>query len=211
MPSIPIPLGGRLPLLDRHTLIAQQQSLFEDTAYTVIPWAEASAFLAQDGEGRLIGPFNPDPLHPEPANSVIELQFAESAQSVLSERIRQVIILTVGSAGRADHELYAHSAVARRASLTDDIIDSLVAGETPIGLLPEELIAHRVARQLTLERRIDDNRYRITEGGLGRRGVLDIVFLVGIYQAVCGLLNAFAIPGPSPDQDHEGEAIGHRR
>jgi len=211
MPSIPIPLGGRLPLLDYHTLTAQQQSLFDEMAYTVIPWADASSFLARDSEGRFIGPFNPALLHPELAKSFIELQFAEGEHSVLSERIREVIILTVGSAWRADYELYAHSAAARHAGLTDDVVDSLVAGDTPDGLLLEELIAHRVARQLTLERRINENLYRIAEDGFGRRGVLDIVILVGIYQTVCGLLNAFAIPAPSPDHDHEGEAVGHRR
>lgn len=127
---------------------------------------------------------------------------------MLSERIRQVIILTVGSAWRADYELYAHSAVARHAGLTDGVVASLVAGETPDGLLLEELIAHRVGRQLTLERRIDDNLYRIAEDGFGRSGVLDIVILEGIYQTVCGLLNAFGIAAPSPDPDHEVRRSG---
>ncbi len=211
MPTTPSRLGGRLPLLPYHTLTAQQQSLFDEMAYTVIPWADASSFLAQDSEGRFIGPFNPALLHPELAKSFIELQFAEGEHSVLSERIRQVIILTVGSVWRADYELYAHSAVARHAGLAEDVVNSLVAGETPHGLLPEELIVHRITRQLTLERRIDDNLYQIAEDGFGHQGVLDIVILVGIYQTVCGLLSAFEIPAPSPDHDHEGQAVGHRR
>lgn len=70
MPSIPIPLGGRLPLLDHHTLTAQQQSLFDEVAYTVIPWADASSLLAQDSEGRFIGPFNPALLHLELARAL---------------------------------------------------------------------------------------------------------------------------------------------
>ena len=91
------------------------------------------------------------------------------------------------------------------------MVSSLVAGETPDGLLLEELIAHRIATQLTLEHRIDDNLYLRAEEAFGRQGVLDIVILVGIYQTVCGLLNAFEIPAPRPDHDHEGEAVGHSR
>lgn len=211
MPTTHSQLGSRLPLLPYHTLTAQQQSLFDEMAYTVIPWADASSFLAQDSERRFIGPFNPALLHPELAKSFIELQLAESQHSVLPERIRQVIILIVGGAWRADYELYAYSAVARHAGLAEDVVNSLVAGETPDGTAPKELIAHRVARQLTVERRVDDNLFQSAEDCFGRQGVLDIVILAGIYQTVCGLLNAFLIPAPRPDHDREGQAAGNRR
>lgn len=207
MSPTPIPLGGRLPLADYNSLTAQQQRFFDEMTSTVVPWAGASAFLAQDGEGRFIGPFNPALLHPDLGKSFLELQYVEANHSVLTARTREVIILTVGSVWQADYELYAHSAVAGHAELPEDVVISLVAGETPDGLPPEELIAHRVARQLTVERRIDDSLYRMAEDSFGRQGVLDIVILVGIYQTVCGLLNAFEIPAPSPVRGQSSKAL----
>lgn len=207
MSPTPIPLGGRLPLADYNSLTAQQQRFFDEMTSTVVPWARASAFLAQDGEGRFIGPFNPALLHPELGKSFLGLQYVEANHSVLTARTREVIILTVGSIWQADYELYAHSAVASHAGLPEHVVISLVAGETPDGLQPEELIAHRVARQLTVERRIDNSLYRMAEDSIGRQGVLDIVMLVGIYQTVCGLLNAFEIPAPSPVRGPSSQAL----
>jgi len=167
MSPTPIRLGGRLPLANYNALSAHQQRFFDEMASTVVPKAGASAFLVQDGEGMLIGPFNPALLHPESAKSVLELQFAEVKNSDLTARLREVIILTVGSVWQADYELYAHSAVARHVGLPEDVVISLVAGETPDGLQPEDLSAHRVARQLTVERRIDDSLYRMAEDSFG--------------------------------------------
>ena len=39
------------------------------------------------------------------------------AYTSLDERVRQVIVLTVGAIWHADYELYAHAAVARKAEL----------------------------------------------------------------------------------------------
>ena len=94
--------GSRRPLVAYLALTPRQQGLFDKMASTVIPWADRSSLRAQDGEGRFIAPFNPALLHPEPAQSFLELQFAEGEHSVLAERVRQVIILTIGSAWHAD-------------------------------------------------------------------------------------------------------------
>lgn len=84
----------------------------------------------------------------------------------------------------------------------------MAAGKTPDGLLPEEPLAHRAARQLPVEHQVDDNLYHLAEERFGRQGVLDLVILVGIYQTVCGLLNAFETPAPTQDHDDEGPSRG---
>src|SRR6202008_1934409 len=48
----------------------------------------------------------------EIATRFLKLQVAEERHTSLDERIRQVVILTVGAVWRAPYELYAHSAVA---------------------------------------------------------------------------------------------------
>ena len=58
-------------------------------------------------------------------------------------------------------------------------------------------MAHRVARALSVEHRLDDDLYREAEKLLGANGILDAVILIGIYHTVCAILNAFETPAPS--------------
>jgi 4-carboxymuconolactone decarboxylase len=136
-------------------------------------------------------------LNPTTASSFFDLQFAEESNTSLSERTRQVVILTVGAVWQAPYELYAHSAAARRAGLSDDAVRILVDGALPEDLSHQEMVAHRVARALSMEHRLDEALYLESEGLFGPEGVMDIVMLASIYHTVCAILNAFAIPAPS--------------
>src|SRR5262249_16887496 len=135
-------LGGRLPLVDAAALSPAQKQLFDQMTRTVLPWAESAGFRACTEDGRFIGPFNPTLLHPEITGSFLRLQFDEAKHTSLTERVRQVVILTVGAVWRADYELYAHAAVARKAGLTEDEIRALRNGGQPDVLTDQERIAH---------------------------------------------------------------------
>ena len=189
-------LGGRLPLLDPASLTDTQKAVYDRLRATMIRWADQSGFQGMTDQDRLIGPFNPVMLSPGIAPAFLDLQEAEEASTSLSERVRQVVILAVGAVWRADYELYAHAAVARKAGLADDVIRGLAAGTLPEGLSEQENVAGRFARQLAAERRVDADVYRAAETAFGAQGLADITFLAGIYQLVCGLLTAFAIPAP---------------
>lgn len=141
-------------------------------------------------------PFNPALLNPATGSSFLQLQFSEEAHTSLSQRTRQVVILTVGAVWQAPYELYAHSAVGRRAGLADDAVRTLAAGGLPEQLSDDEVVAHRVARALSVEHHVEDALYREAENRFGPTGVADIVMLTGIYHTVCAILNVFAIPAP---------------
>src|SRR5260370_39791427 len=80
---------------------------------------------------RLIGPFNSFLLHPEVASKFEELQTAEATHTTLSQRVREVVIITVGAVWGADYELYAHFGLARKAGLSIDAFTTLAAGGIP--------------------------------------------------------------------------------
>jgi len=105
--------------------------------------------------------------------------------------------LTVGTAWQAPYELYAHCAVGRHVGLSDDEARTLAEGGLPQDLSDTETVAHRVARALSLEHRLDDALYREAEKLLGANGIMDAVILTGVYHTVCAILNAFEIPAPS--------------
>jgi 4-carboxymuconolactone decarboxylase len=196
MSDNPDGLGGRLPLADRASLTAAQREIFDQMMTAAVPWAQKAGFQATTDDGRFIGPFNPSLLNPAISEQFLKLQFTEEQTTSLSERARQVVILTVGAVWRADYELYAHSAAARHVGLPEADITTLVSGGMPEGLTEPEKIAHRLARQLTTSHHVDDQLYRDAEKAFGAKGISEIAMLTGIYHTVCGILNVFDVPAP---------------
>ncbi|MEU6404190.1 carboxymuconolactone decarboxylase family protein [Streptomyces sp. NPDC046985] len=192
----PYGLGGRLPLLSEEKMTAAQRSVFSALSQKELVWAERSGFVAKDAEGHPVGPFNPVLYSPDLAQSFLAFQSSEDAHTSLDDRIRQIVILTVGSAWQAAYEMYAHSAVGRRSGLSEREIDDLTHGRAPEGLSDTEHAAFDFTRQLTSDRRISDECWTRAHSLMGPEGVVDALFLIGAYQTVCGILNAVEVPVP---------------
>ena len=190
-------LGGRLPLVDPAALTDDQQELFDLLSNTLVAWANLFEFRAATDDGRLIGPFNPALYSPAISAKFVELQMFEPMHTSLNERVREVVILAVGAVWRADYELYAHAAAARKAGLSEHAVKALANGEVPEELTADEKIAGRIARQLSSTHRVDDALYREAEQAFGRRGLVDIAALIGAYHAVCTTLTMFDVPAPA--------------
>ena len=121
----------------------------------------------------------------------MDLHDAEEKHTLVNERVRQVVILTVGAVWQCEYELYAHAAAAKIAGIPEDAIRTLLTGGLPDDLSDQEKIAQRFARQLAAKHRVDAATYGAAERAFGMQALVDITYLVGIYQLVCGLLSAF--------------------
>ena len=189
-------LGGRLPLLNPKELAPDQAQLYKVMDNTLIAWGKQSGFVVKTADGKFIGPFNPSLYSPGITAGFSTFMDAEPKNTKLDKRTRQVVILTVGAVWNSPYELYAHSAEARKVGLPEGAIQALASGESPDGLTSNELVAHCFARQLTAERRVDDDLYRKAKQAFGEEGLVDTVYLIGIYLVTCALLNGFEIPAP---------------
>ncbi len=194
-------LGGRLPLIDPDTLTGNQKQLYDHMNSSLIPWSESNGFIGKTSDGKLIGPFNPY-LYSRITPGFLQWMQADSKHTTLTKRVHEVVILTTGAVWQSPYELYAHSAVAHTVGLPEAAIKALAAGGSSDELLPEEQVAHRFARKLTLERNVDAALYHETETAFGKTGLVDMVYLIGMYLLTCALLNAFEIP--APDKNHLG-------
>lgn len=190
------PLGGRLPLLNPAALSADQRRLYDRVVQTQVPWADAAGFQSRTADGRLIGPFNPLLYSPAVAEGMFAMREAEAKHTSLTERVRQVVILTVGAVWASAYELYAHEAVARKAGLSEEAARSLAAGGLHDELSEDEQVAQRYTWQLSAEHRVDPDLYAAAEQAFGRQGLVDIAVLAGSYHLTCCLLNGFEVPAP---------------
>ena len=197
-------LGGRLPLLDPKELAPAQAKYYKVMDNTLIAWAKQSGFVVKTGDGKFIGPFNPSLYSIGITDGFGKFMDAEAKNTKLDKRARQIVILTVGAVWNSPYELYAHSAEARKVGLPEAAIQALASGESPEGLTSNELVAHRFARQLTAEHRVDDDLYRKAKQAFGEEGLVDMIYLIGIYLVTCALLNGFEIPAPSSAASEAG-------
>lgn len=189
-------LGGRLPLADPGNLTSTQRDLYETLKETWVVYANKLGVQATTEDGRLIGPFNSFLLHPELTAKLSEFQAAEVKYTTISQRVREVVILTVGAVWGAEYELYAQTPVARKAGLSDHAITTLTHGGIPEELSNHEKIAARLARDLSILHHVGDELYQEAEQAFGRTGLFDIVALMGVYHTVCSALALFEVPAP---------------
>jgi 4-carboxymuconolactone decarboxylase len=189
-------LGGRLPLIDPSQLDPDQQQFLDYLNESKLPWAEKSGFQSRLPEGRLIGPFDVFLFSPQMARAFNAWVDAESAHTSLAEDVRQVVILTVGVAWRADYEVYAHLAVARAAGVAEETLADIQGGRVPESASEPIRTAWRFTRQLVETRVVDDGLYREAKTTFGEKALVDMINLIGLYLATSALLNAFAVPSP---------------
>jgi 4-carboxymuconolactone decarboxylase len=189
-------LGGRLALLTPDDLSASQREFYTLLQTSVLPWAKQSGFQAETDAHELIGPFNAMLRSPEISKAMMGLTGVESQHSSLDERVQQVVILTVGAVWQASYELYAHTAVARKAGMSEEAIQALVAGQRPDGLSQKETLAYDFTRQLVTTHKINSDLYQQSIETFGEKGMLDMLILAGEYMTISALLNTFVVPAP---------------
>ncbi len=189
-------LGGRLRLLSPSELSADQKRTYDVIDTEMVPWAESAGFQSKTDDGRLIGPFN-SVLYSTISPAFLALQAAEQKHTTLDERVRQVVILTVGAVWGCDYERYAHAAVARKAGIADAIIAALAKGDLADGLSAKEQLAQRFTYEITANHRIDDALYDEAQATFGPQGLVDLLYLAGCYDTISSLLNTFKVPAPA--------------
>jgi 4-carboxymuconolactone decarboxylase len=79
-------------------------------------------------------------------------------------------------------------------------VRALAAGEMPGELSTAERAAWHFTHQLTTRRRVEQPAYDQASVHFGAQGITDMLCLIGAYQTVCGILNAFEIPAPDESE-----------
>ena len=191
--------NARLPLLEPFALSAEQQHVYEHMQESMVPWARESGFKAEGADGTLLGPFNAFLYSPELGEAQLSYLSTERDATKLTNRVREVVILTVGAVFESAYEVYAHRAVAAKAGLTPEDIEALATGRDPgadTKLSQDELIAQRFVRAVAREHRVPKELYAEAWKVFGHRCLVDMLHLAGLYMTVSTILNAFEVPVP---------------
>lgn len=146
--------------------------------------------------GQLEGPFNAMLTAPAVGLPLQDLGAAIRYRTSLSHRAREIAILMVAAHHRSDFEWYAHEAVGRANGLTDDELENLKALQLPPTCSSEERAVFELSEQLLAHRHVTTATRESAVSVLGIHGVTETVVLIGYYQTLDLLMQAWEIPLP---------------
>jgi len=154
-----------------------------------------------DPNGALVGPFNAMAMSPNIGRRASAMGAAVRFNEDLDRRLLEIAIITTGAHWRANFEWYAHSAMAREAGVSDDVIDAIAAGTPPPFTRDDEATVHAFAAELIGTGRVSQATYDAARDLLGEPQLVDLVSTIGYYSYISLTLNAFDVqlpPGETP-------------
>ena len=196
----------RLPLVSPSDLSPEQRPLYEDMRKGIE--TNFKGFTAINSDGALIGPWNSWLHFAKFGRPIWELVKALSASPTLPRPVREVAILVTGAHFHSAYELYAHVIIAETRGLSDEKIETIVAGQRPADLTREEAVAYDVASALVSGSVLPELVYRQSVAMFGQDGTAELINLVGLYCLVSVTLNGFDVPVPETFDVGTGDVGG---
>ena len=184
----------RLALLSTSELTPEQKTLYRDMRSGIE--SKFKGFETINGQGVLIGPWNPWLRFSKFGGPIWELVKALSFSPILPRLVREVAILVTGAHFRSAYELYAHVSIAEAGGLSEDKIAAIAAGQRPGNLTYEEAVAYDVASSLVSGGVLPEIVHRRAERVFGENGAAELIYLIGLYCLVSVTLNGFDVPVP---------------
>jgi 4-carboxymuconolactone decarboxylase len=116
-------------------------------------------------------------------------------------RVRELAILVTARAHDSQFEWAAHEAEARREGVPEAAIETVRHGRAPAGLDETDAIVIALGREIFTARKVSRDTFARALARFGRRGLVELVALMGNYAATAALLTAFDMqldPGTEP-------------
>lgn len=149
--------------------------------------------IASGPRGGVFGPLAVWLNRPELADKAQMLGRYCRYDSSLPPKLSELAILVTARIWDADFEWQSHVNEARKAGLSEKIINALAQDEKPDFTDEGEAIVYRVSCELNLERRISDTLYQQAEKKLGTGQLVDLIGVLGYYSLISMTIKAFDV------------------
>jgi 4-carboxymuconolactone decarboxylase len=160
----------RLPQLTRADLDDEGKAIYDK--------------IVGDGPVPTTGPVSMSLYSPKVALAFSELNGFLRYNGDLSPRHTEVAICVAAWEIEQQYEYSAHEPAALRYGAPQAVIDTIKYDREPVGLSPEETIIIRLGRQLMREHKVDSDIYAEAVRLFGRKGLVELVTVMGDYVMV---------------------------
>jgi 4-carboxymuconolactone decarboxylase len=149
--------------------------------------------IASGPRGGVRGPFPALLRRPELAERVAALGEVIRYGTVLPPRLLEVAILVTARTVRCDLEWHAHSAMASKAGVADDVIEAIRVDAPPPFDDDDQRLVHDFARQVQQEHRVRAETHAAVRDRFGELGVVDLAAVIGYFAMVATTINAHGL------------------
>jgi 4-carboxymuconolactone decarboxylase len=175
---------ARIPLVTREAVPQNEQAAYD-------------AFSANRGSEPKIGPYSIIAHMPEIAQRLEALRTWIRKEASVSQKLQELVMLTVAREMTCAFIWYAHAAAARQAGVRDDVVDDIREKRAPANLAPDEQIAVDFARELLRNRKVDRATFDAATAQLGQRGVMTLTNLIACYAVLAYNMNTYELEAPA--------------
>lgn len=186
---------GRLPWPAPAELDEERRAVYEKIVGGPRSFGLGTVRLT-DPDGRLEGPFNAMLVNPAVGDALQGLGSAVRYRSLLTDRQREIAILTVARQRRSNFEWYAHERVGLAAGLTRDEIVALRASLAAPTFSSDEATVRTVTVRLLEDRDLAEDLYAEAVEQLGVARLADLAVLTGYYDLLSTMLRMWRTPLP---------------
>ena len=142
----------------------------------------------------LSGPFNAWMRSPELADHAQQLGSFLRFHSQLPARLSELAIIVVGRHMNAAFEFAAHSPLAIKGGVSEQIVAAIRTQQLPHFEAADEAAVYAFTVALMHTHQVDDATYAQALELLGEVGLVELVAIVGYYSLVSLTLNTFRVP-----------------
>ncbi len=158
----------------------------------------ASPNLLLNTDGALVGPFNAMVAAPHVGGPLADLGAALRYRGRLTDRARELSILTVAARSESEFEWQSHVGIAKNLGIIDDILAAIRISADPATLTdPIERAVVAATVRLLEGSELDDVEYSGLVELIGEDGVIELVVLVGYYELLARLLRVLRVESPA--------------
>jgi 4-carboxymuconolactone decarboxylase len=172
---------GRVAHLKPEDLTPEQKVLYDDIA---------------GARGRVGGPFGiwlRQPSLAEPAN---RFGNALRLHGKLDKRLFELMTIVVARHWGAQYEWFVHAEHARKAGVSDGVIEALCTSGKPTFARDDEQLVYDIVTELNETKHLSDASYKRALEFFGLDLLVELITATGFYTLVAMMLNAFDVDTP---------------
>ena len=117
----------------------------------------------------------------------------------LPKHLNEMAILLEARIWDAQYEWWAHEPLARKAGLSDAIINDIRDNKRPASLKPDEAVVYDFVTELLHKRQLSDETFARAKQILGEQQVVDLAAVTGFYVMVSAVIAAGRVGVPNGD------------
>jgi 4-carboxymuconolactone decarboxylase len=175
---------ARIPLVTRDQVAEKEKPAYD-------------AFMASRTNRPNIGPYSLLLHMPEMSQKLEALRTHIRAEASLSQKLQELVMISVAREMGCAFIWYAHAAPARQAGVRDDIVDNIRDKRPLANLDPEERAVVDFTRDLLQNRKVSRPTFDAATARFGQRGVMTLTNLVACYAVLAYNMNTYELEAPA--------------